>query len=199
MEEKGRTWRRNRAGQSSSSPQQTPASLCCRAGAAATKQCWSRMWARAGPIVLITLMCSQSKQELPIWRRMGQSGGDQRSQKNLIEGEVPTKLVQKCNQLHRSTILIVLWSDSKAVHPLSPSTDPTLFWMPWDSNWGNHYWGGSPGESFSLSVLLLGLQIQSDKIFLQAISCLFLLIVLLLLMSGRVSACNKDFLREAIH
>ena len=191
MEEKGRTWRRNRAGQSSSSPQQTPTSLCCRAGAAATKQCSSGMGARAGPIVLITLMCSQSKQELPIWRRMGQSGGEQRSQKNLIEGEVPTKLVQKCNQLHRSTILIVLWSDSKAVHPLSPSTDPTLFWMPWDSNWGNHYWGGSPGESFSLSVLSLGLQIQSDKIFLQAISCLFLLIVLLLLMSGRVSACEK--------
>ena len=190
MEEKGWTWRRNRAGQSSSSPQQTPTSLCCCAGAA-TKQCSSRMWARAGPIVLITLMCSQSKQELPIWRRMGQSGGEERSQKNLIEGEVPTKLVQKCNQLHRSTILIVLWSDSKAVHPLSPSTDPTLFWMPWDSNWGNHYWGGSPGESFPLSVFSLGLQIQSDKIFLQAISCLFLLIVLLLLMSGRVSACKK--------
>ena len=164
MEEKGRTWRTNRAGQSSSSPQQTPTSLCCCAGVA-TKQCSSRMWARAGPIVLITLMCSQSKQELPIWRRMGQSGGDQRSQKNLIEGEVPTKLVQKCNQLHRSTILVVLWSDSKAVHPLSPSTDPTLFWMPWDSNWGNHYWGGSPGESFSLSILSLGLQIQSDKIY----------------------------------
>ena len=193
MEEKGRTWRRNRTGQSqcSSSSQQTPTSLCCCAGAA-TKQCSSRMWARAGPIVLITLMCSHSKQELPIWKRMGQRGGEERSQKNLIEGEVPTKLVQKCNQLHRSTILIVLWSDSKAVHPLSPSTDPTLFWMPWDSNWGNHYWGGSPGESFSLSVLSLGLQIQSDKIFLQAISCLFLLIVLLLLMSGRVSACKKD-------
>ena len=108
MEEKGWTWRRNRAGQSSSSPQQTPTSLCCCAGAA-TKQCSSRMWARAGPIVLITLMCSQSKQELPIWKRMGQSGGEQRSQKNLIEGEVPTKLVQKCNQLHRSTILIVLF------------------------------------------------------------------------------------------
>ena len=149
------------------------------------------MWARAGPSVLITLTCSQSKQELPIWRRTGQSGGEQRSQKNLIEGEVPTKLVQKCNQFHRSTMLIVLWSDSKAVHPLSPSTDPTLFWMSWDSNWGNHYWGGSPGESFPLSVLSLGLQIQSDKIFLQAISCLFLLIVLLLLMSGRVSACKK--------
>ena len=190
MEEKGRTWRRNRAGQSSSSPQQTPTSLCCCAGVA-TKQCSSRMWARAGPIVLITLMCSQSKQELPIWRRMGQSGGDQRSQKNLIEGEVPTKLVQKCNQLHRSTISIVLWSDSKAVHPLSPSSDPTLFWMPWDSNWGNHYWGSSPGESFSVSVLSLGLQIQSDKIFLQAISCIFLLLVLLLLMSGRVSTCEK--------
>ena len=146
MEEKGRTWRRSRAGQWSSSSQQTPAPLCCCAGAA-TKQCSSGMWA-GGPIVLITLMCSQSKQELPIWRRMGQSGGEERSQKNLIEGEVPTKLVQKCNQLHRSRILIVLWSDSKAVHPLSPSTDPTLFWMPWDSNWGNHYWGGSPGESF---------------------------------------------------
>ena len=162
MEEKGRTWRWKRAGQSSSSSQQTPASLCCRAGAE-TKQCSSGMWAWAGPIVLITLMCSQSKQELPLWRRMGQSGGEQRPQKNLIEGEVPTKLVKKCNQLRRSTILIVLWSDSKAVHPLSPSTDPALFWMPWDSNWGNHYWGGSPGESFSLSVLSLGLQIQSDK------------------------------------
>ena len=161
MEEKGRTWRRSRAGQWSSSSQQTPAPLCCCAGAA-TKQCSSGMWA-GGPIVLITLMCSQSKQELPIWRRMGQSGGEERSQKNLIEGEVPTKLVQKCNQLHRSTILIVLWSDSKAVHPLSPSTDPALFWMPWDSNWGNHYWGGSPGESSSLSVLSLGLQIQSEK------------------------------------
>ena len=189
MEEKGRTWRRNRAGQSSSSSQQTPTSLCCRAGAK-TKQCSSRMWARA--IVLITLMCSQSKQELPLWRRMGQSGGEQRPQKNLIEGEVPTKLVKKCNQLRRSTILIVLWSDSKAVHPLSPSTDPTLFWMPWDSHWGNHYRGSSPGESFSLSVLSLhGAANSIGQIFFQAISCLFLLLVLLLLMSGRVSACEK--------